>query len=376
MFNNLSNSYGFDISSGIQNQDISSSPQNPDITSAEQYLGNSSSMLNSVGISPNIMPSLKKTSITYPFIIWIYTTLYYIIIVCIVILINCNIYFLISYASDEKLMNLWFPTKCDDYPFGTNDNPTCPPINMREQLLKENNIPSNIPSEQSIPSDQSDPSDISNKWSKFIYKDKQNSDFPYNRFHKGDDLSINKEITNWYVLALSDTSIFVNRFNRSCLKKIHTVADDYPYFKNFVFCFGILLLLLVPINLVITGFKLLVNLVSGFFDLSWSSMIITFFIFLQVTPAWIIAYNIYKQFILTIKLMFYPLLMGQQTELSKIFDQYKKIIANIIGIVSIIALWQAPFDPAYSFIVKLVPTLFYSFLIIFNIFEYYMKQKI
>ena len=363
MNDNLSNRFGFDISSGIQMPSLSDNLSNSLETDIGSETDISSGMLNSVGVTPNMVASLKIASETNPFLIWIYTTLYYIVIICIVVLINCNIFFLIRHASDEKLMNLWFPTKCNEYPFGTGSNPTCP---LQPESVAES-VAALAP--------KLDNKKEKRYWfSNLIYKDTINPDFPYDRYHKAgfSGVSTHKEITNWFVLALSDTNIYKNEFNRTCLKRLESVADN-TFFEYLIFCFGIILLLLIPINLVITGGKLLFNQITGFFDLSLFSMLLTIIFLPLSTLAWIGLYTMYSQIILAIKLMFYPLLMGQWTELYEIFNTHKNLMVNIIGLAAIIALWQTPFNPDYSFIVKLVPTLLHIFFIIVKAVEYHRK---
>ena len=369
MNDNLSNRFGFDISSGIQMPSLSDNLSNSLETDIGSETDISSGMLNSVGVTPNMVASLKIASETNPFLIWIYTTLYYIVIICIVVLINCNIFFLIRHASDEKLMNLWFPTKCNEYPFGTGSNPTCP---LQPESVAES-VAALAPKLDTV--FINDNKKEKRYWfSNLIYKDTINPDFPYDRYHKAgfSGVSTHKEITNWFVLALSDTNIYKNEFNRTCLKRLESVADN-TFFEYLIFCFGIILLLLIPINLVITGGKLLFNQITGFFDLSLFSMLLTIIFLPLSTLAWIGLYTMYSQIILAIKLMFYPLLMGQWTELYEIFNTHKNLMVNIIGLAAIIALWQTPFNPDYSFIVKLVPTLLHIFFIIVKAVEYHSK---
>ena len=384
--------------------------------------------------NPDNTDSLKQSYKTNPFLMWIYKIIYYILIVCIIILINCNILFILKNAS-TPLMDTWFPEKCAEYPFGTPEQPTCPPVKKSEQ--SKSTLPESAPGsalgptglvpgqpatvpivlpgptagpvsagQPTVPAPTGQPTgpvlvpptvkkggnkrqkggtndDKRYFLSNYLYKEK-NIGFPYDRFHKkndddDDDHSTLKDITNWLIYSMSETSIATNKFNHNVLKKFDTTSPEHrdgnEIVNRIIFCFGILLLLLVPINLFHTGFRLLWDQIRGLASIGFISISLIIVLLPVSVIAWNYFYTIYKQIILTLKLMFYPLLMGEWKELLVIFNKYKKMIVHIVGMVAIIALWQTPFNPDYALIVKLVPTLLHIYFIIIKLYEYYKNMS-
>ena len=82
----------------------------------------SDSIVSSIpGVTPNMMVSLKKIRETNPFFIWIYKSIYYILILFIIILINCNILFIIQ-NSTKDIIDKWFPSDGKEYPYKNESN--------------------------------------------------------------------------------------------------------------------------------------------------------------------------------------------------------------------------------------------------------------
>ena len=327
------------------------------------------------GVSPNMVRAYKRARETNPFFIWIYKTLYYTAIVALVVLINCNILFIIQNATKRDIIDKWFPSDIKTLPYGTDDN------YPHHDPEKNNNLPAlsrfgNWITRNAI-APGSDPLPVGGK-----LPEGGELGFPYNKYHHADDQikgSSMHGLANFFIIAMAETSTKANEFNKQIFSALN-IEKDHPdgvkYANTFLFCFGILLLLLVPLNLVYTTCSLFVNQFSELFQIKNGSVIFLLLLFLLVGAiVWVGIYSIYNTVIFAFKLMFYPLLKGHRADLIEIFNTHKKLVKHIVGLAAIIALWQSPFNQEYKLFVKLVPTLLHAYIVIIGLVEFFNGPK-
>ena len=322
--------------------------------------------------------SLSKIVNKNPLLDWVKKTIISIVVILFVMFINCNIIFLVKKAKYEttNLIDLWFPVECDKYPYGSEDNNTCDSSSKLNKSFckggskggsKGGNSKVNIDNIDNI-----DNNELGKMFDVYAYEDPP---FPYNRFHNISEPSTSIDITNWLINSQAKTSINSNESIRGLFNlssKEDTWINKVPDLIFFVF--GILFLLLTPFKLLFTLFSLIYNQLSTLFQHSWLSIIIILLFWINIL-LWDISYSIYNELLSIIKIMFYPILMGNFPVIWKMMLDRKEITLFLISFTSLILLWNTKFNKLYDFIIKLIPTILYIILGLIEIIKLIKIRK-